>query len=166
MNGTAGPVVLSHSRCGQIMSKACWRSQAHGKFPLTLFLRKLHNCLKSISNYSRYPPFKIIWPSQSGSNKSKAEVKCSMEERPLDSKTRGPASIVSCFVTLYQLSIATVMVHNKPPPSVAYNNKHWFRLGSLCRSAEQLWAYSELGLHGLARVSVVSRGLVRCLCCS
>ena len=40
---------------------------------------------------------KIILPSQARPNKSKPKVKCSMGERPLDSKTRGPAySLLLC----------------------------------------------------------------------
>lgn len=73
---------------------------------------KPNNYLRIISNCRRYKPTKIILAdTQARANKPRPEVKCTMGGRALDSKARGSACSLF-FVTLYQLSVTTVMMYN------------------------------------------------------
>lgn len=111
------------------MSNACLKSIGISEFPLC-FLRKPYDCLEIISNYRRHYVLKIILPSQARPNISKPKVKCSaVWGKGHWIQTPEAQPIVSCFVILYHLSVAMVVMCNKnPPTSVASDDKHWFPL--------------------------------------
>lgn len=106
----------SHTGFGQKMSNACLKSIGISEFPLC-FLRKPYDCLEVISNYRRHCVLKIILPSQARPNKSKPKVKCSAVWGKGHWIRKPEAQpIVSCFVILYHLSVAMVVMCKKTHP--------------------------------------------------